>query len=193
MRRLVQRGAYPALLEEAAQGRGTAPLLSAGGFDTGHYSWEGLWGGGRDSVRVHACRQAGCKAVHVHHPLLSAAPHPLPRHPLLFVALAARRCGARSKRRVACSLTVRRCKTSMSGHAWAATTASHGPRSPRQRASLAAMVAMARSHTSASLAMPQGAVATDSFPRAAGKPRLGSRPGGRVQGARACAGEAGGG
>ena len=42
MRRLVQRGAYPALLEEAAQGRGTAPLLSAGGFDTGHYSWEGL-------------------------------------------------------------------------------------------------------------------------------------------------------
>ena len=54
MRRLVQRGAYPALLEEAAQGRGTAPLLSAGGFDTGHYSWEGLWGGGRDSVRVHA-------------------------------------------------------------------------------------------------------------------------------------------
>ena len=46
VRRLVQRGAYPALLEEAAQGRGTAPLLSAGGFDTGHYSWEGLWGGG---------------------------------------------------------------------------------------------------------------------------------------------------
>ena len=54
MRRLVQRGAYPALLEEAAQGRGTAPLLSADGSLTqGSYSWEELCGGGRDSVRVH--------------------------------------------------------------------------------------------------------------------------------------------